>query len=251
MGFCAYCGAAAVMTKEHIWAASLIRKYESLLTYSKKTHRFYKGEATIRDVCAQCNNVVLSALDEYLADLFDKFFRRFLNPGEQAALEYDYDMLLRALLKVSYNSSRSSGNDIASKYLKKYVKYIMEGSYRGDVMLRLQVVTSSRLVDLEGTDYGVLNPELLRCGQVPYDGVLSERFIIRLVALNCFWFFIIIPKKNESKHKWKVLLDGLSSWRGMPHGVLVRPETKSVVIPPGKTTYFDPVLMDSMKDAAR
>jgi hypothetical protein len=249
MKSCAYCGVVGAMTKEHIWAASLIRKSNDLLMYNKDAHKFYKGEAVIKDVCAKCNNLVLGALDEYLSDLFDRAFQRFLSPGERAVLEYDYDLLLRVLLKISYNAARSVGNDKAIKYHKKFVRYIVEGTHRGSVMLRLQVVTSSRMVDLEGNDHGALNPEVFRCGEVPYNGALSDRFMVRMVAINCFWFFIVFPYKSESPHKWKKFLKGFSEWDGMPPGVLVSSSEKILVVPPEKTTYFHPVLLEGLNGA--
>jgi len=239
-----------VMTKEHIWAASLIRKYNDLLTYNKSNHKFYKGEAVVKDVCANCNNVVLGRLDNYLSGLFDKAFQRFLTPGETAVLEYDYDLLLRVLLKISYNSARSVGNEKASKHLKKFVRYILEGTHRGSIMLRLQIVTSSRKVDVEGNVQGLLNPEILRSGEIPYDGVLADRFMVRMVAINCFWFYIISPYKNESAHKWKAFLQGFIQQEGMMRpGVVVGPTVNRMIIPPNKTTYFHPVLYDNLLSA--
>ncbi|MEJ8866794.1 hypothetical protein [Pseudomonas jessenii] len=251
MKSCAYCGLVGVMTKEHIWAASLIRKFNDLLTYNKNTNKFYKGEAVVKDVCGECNNLVLGSLDEYMSGLFDRCFQRFLDPGDSAVLEYDYDLLLRTLLKISYNAARSVANEKAVKHHKRFVRYIMDGTHRGSIMLRLQVVTSSRQVDLEGNDLGALNPEVLRCGTVPYDGVLSERFMVRLVAINCFWFYVIFPYKNESEHKWKAFLKGFSEWRGMPSGVLVSSASKSLVIPSDKTTFFHPVLMEGLRGVER
>ena len=87
------------MTKEHIWSDCLIEKYEDLSTYSERENKFYKGDPTIKDVCSNCNNILLSKLDTYLCDLYDRLFHRILQPGESTRIEYDYDMLLRALLR--------------------------------------------------------------------------------------------------------------------------------------------------------
>lgn len=249
MKVCAYCGAGGVMTKEHIWPASLIKKFNELLTYNKVQNKFYKGDAVIRDVCQKCNNVVLSALDNYLSSLFDANFKKYLLPGEDAAFDYDYDLLMRVFLKVSYNAARSVGNARAVKHLKKFTKYILEGTHRGSLMLRLQVVTSSRQIDSEGNLIGMLEPELLRCGEVPYSGVLSDRFMVRLVAINCFWFFIISPYKNEPPHKWKAFLRGLSESDGMPKGVPVDSTLNRIVVPSTKTTYFHPDLLQDLRGA--
>lgn len=251
MKSCAYCGVAGVMTKEHVWAASLIRKFNDLLTYNKNNNKFYRGEAVVKDVCATCNNVVLGGLDDYLSGLFDKEFKQALYPGEGVDFGYDYDLLLRVLLKISYNAARSVGNERAIKQHKKFTRYILEGTHRGSVMLRLQVVTAAKIFDSEGGEYKFYSPEILRCGEVPYEGVLSDRFMVRLVAINCFWFYIITPYKNEPTHKWKAFLKGFSEGDGMmPPGVLIEPASNLVVVPPNKTTYFHPVLLESLRGAS-
>ncbi|MNW05676.1 hypothetical protein D3C71_2019570 [compost metagenome] len=75
--------------------------------------------------------------------------------------------------------------------------------------------------------------------------------MVRLVAINCFWFYVIFPYKNESEHKWKAFLKGFSEWRGMPSGVLVNSASKSLVIPSDKTTFFHPVLMEGLRGVER
>ncbi|MGY2142220.1 hypothetical protein ACW9I5_06005 [Pseudomonas azotoformans] len=250
MSFCAYCGKAAVMTREHIWAESLIKKYEDLLTYNRSQHKFYKGDPVVRDVCDKCNNVVLGRLDEYFSGLFDREFRRFLKPGETVSFDYDYDLLLRTLLKISYNAARSVKNEKAVKHHKKFVQYMLEGTHRGSVMLRLQIVTSSKMIDVEGNDHGFLNPEILRCGGIPYDGVLSDRFMIRMVAINCFWFYIISPYRSEPAHKWKAFIQDFVRREGMMQpGVVVDSVSSRIVIPPNKTTYYHPDLYRDLQSA--
>lgn len=101
---CAYCGHQEKLTREHIWPDSIVNKYEHHLdTYNKRTGNFYVGDPKIKDVCEQCNNVKLSILDTYLSDLYDKYFSEPLSPGDSTKIEYDYDLLLRSLLKISYN----------------------------------------------------------------------------------------------------------------------------------------------------
>jgi hypothetical protein len=68
---CAYCDIEGAMTKEHIWPKALIERWESeLKTYNPRTGKFYAGEPVVKDVCANCNNVCLSQLDQYLTDTY-------------------------------------------------------------------------------------------------------------------------------------------------------------------------------------
>lgn len=244
---CAYCGKPEKLTKEHIWPSTLIKKYEDLLTYNKSKNKFYKGDAVIKDVCSECNNVHLSKLDFYLSNLFDAHLKNILNPGESAYLEYDYDQLLRALLKISFNSARSSATDKTIKAHKKLTKYILEGICRGSIMLRLQIVTASKAINPQDNTEKMFRPEVLRCTDIGYDGALGNRFMVRMIAINSFWFYIIIPYKNEPPHKWREFLSGFSNWIIQP-GTLVNPSSSKLEIPVEKTTYFHPQLLGSLLD---
>jgi hypothetical protein len=245
---CAYCGTESQPTKEHIWPRNLIEKNEMTHAYNQKTNRLFSGEPVIKDVCAICNNVNLSNLDNYLSSLFENNLRHIVKAGTDASLDYSYDLLLRSLLKISYNASRAASSDKNTKAHFKFAKYILNGGYAPQVMLRLQIVTSSKKVDLDNGDQSDFLPQLLRCGYIPYDGVLHHRFLIKLVAINSYWFYLIIPFKSEPKHKWREMLEGFSHWRIQP-GVVIDPTLNTLHIPVDKTTYFDPRLLGSLLHA--
>ena len=248
MSKCAYCPSTGPFTKEHIWPKSLIQKYESLKTYNPKTNKFYQGEAVIKDVCSVCNNEKLSPLDNYLSSLYDNFLGQVVEAGEPARIEFDYSLLLRALLKISYNSTRASDNISSKKLLQTYAKFIIDGVYCKKVVLRLQIVTSSRMVDATNGVERIIRPVMMRCALVPYDGPLAQRFCIRMIAINSFWFFIVIPYKDEPLHKWEELLDGLSKWV-TPTGVLIEQTASKILIPVEKTTYLHADLFGSLLSA--
>lgn len=247
MKTCAYCcGKNLPFTREHIWSDCLIKKYEESRAYSKKENKFYKGDATIKDVCENCNSARLNQLDEYLCNLYDRIFHKILMPGESTRIEFDYDTLLRGLLKVSYNSARANASEKVVKAHRNLAKYILDGQYRPNVALRLLVVTASRTINRDtGATVGLLEPELLRCAEIPYDGSFSHRFSVRLVAINCYWFYLIIPYKNEQPHKWCDFFDGFSQWK-IPSGLLISPSSKSLDIAVNQTTYFHPELLGSL-----
>lgn len=248
MKSCSYCTSIEKLTKEHIWPKSLIERNPDFLTYNKATNSFYKGEAVIKDVCAKCNNGALSKLDEYLAGLYDSHLESIVVAGDGVGLDYDYNMLLRVLLKISFNSARSSGSDKLVKAHQKFINYILKGTHRGDVMLRLQIVTASTECSLDGESLRTVKPEVLRCADIGYDGVLANRFMIRLIAINSFWFYLIVPYKKEKPHKLKEFIEGFSQWRLQP-GVLISPGSSRLNIPVDKTTWFDPRLLGSLLSA--
>jgi hypothetical protein len=211
---CSYCNAISTPTKEHIWPSNIIKKYEEkLASYNKKIDKLVYSDPVIKDVCAKCNNEMLSELDAYLSKLYDSHLYQSLNPGDSTKIEFDFEMLLRALLKISYNSSRALANEDIKKAHDKFRNYILKGGYLTGVQLRLLVVTSAKVI-ADGELLDQMFPVTqLRCADIAYDGVLNNRFIVRLVAINSFWFYLIISKKPEKKDKWKKFIAGFSSWR--------------------------------------
>ncbi len=245
MKFCSYCGKNASLTREHIWPSCLIEKYESLLTYSKRESKFYNGDPTVKDVCAHCNNVVLSKLDSYLSSLYDEHFNRILLPGEDAFFSYDYELLLRALLKISYNSARADASEKVVKAHQGFIRFILQGGHCPHITLRLQIVTAARAVNLDEGTEKIIEPRHLRCAEIPYDGPLSHRFVVRMIAINCYWFFLALSHKIEPPHKWKEFEEGLTNWR-MNLGVRLPYRTSELTIPVNKTTYLHPGLLGNL-----
>jgi hypothetical protein len=245
---CAYCGVECQPTREHIWPKTLIEKNEMTHVYSQKTNKIFLGEPVIKDVCSTCNNAKLSKLDSYLSSLFDDHLKFIINPGDSASLNYSYDLLLRSLLKISFNASRAANSDKNTKAHTKFIQYILNGGYFSKVMIRLQIVTSSRKINVESGDESNFHPRLLRCGLISYDGPLAHRFLIKLIAINSYWFYLIIPFKAEPEHKWLEMLNGFSTWRIQP-GLVVDPKLSTLHIPVNRTTYFVPDLLGSLLHA--
>jgi len=115
-------------------------------------------------------------------------------------------------------------------------------------MLRLQVVTAAKMLIDGKLSEDQLPVTQLRCADIAYDGYLCHRFNVRLVAINSFWFYIIISNKVESKHKWKLFVEGFSSWKIQP-GIELMPSLGKLEIPVNKTTYMHPSLLGSLLDA--
>jgi hypothetical protein len=113
MAGCAYCGSHShPLTREHLFPKGI----DSLLLEGGKRGQFFltrspdyfvEGAPTVRDVCRVCNNGALSKLDAYALGLLRQC-NRYLSEGETIVLHYDYDLLLRWLLKMCFNSGESS-----------------------------------------------------------------------------------------------------------------------------------------------
>jgi hypothetical protein len=106
---CAYCDATANLTNEHVVPDFYHRAFgETISTVKTQTEdKAISNPREIGDVCANCNNVALSRLDSYLAALADRYFSTIVHPGDCVRFEYDFDLLLRVLLKVAHNVART------------------------------------------------------------------------------------------------------------------------------------------------
>lgn len=236
---CAYCGRQAELTKEHIWPKNLISRNGMTHAYNPKTERFHQGEPVVRDVCEPCNSTKLSRLDNYIAEEFDKNFANIVQRGSGVDFIYSYQLLLRAILKISYNASRAANSPKNTATLAKFKGYILDGSYAPRAMLRLQIVTPGRKIDASGKEVGEVVPNILRNSMLAYNGRLGNRFLVKLVAINSFWFYLVVSHKNEPTHIWREFSEGLKNWP-IPLGIPLIPNVRSLVIPREQTTWFDP-----------
>lgn len=246
---CAYCPNTGSLTKEHIWPNSIIKKYDhKLKSYNKRIDRLIQSDPVIKDVCPTCNNIHLSKVDAYLSQLYDQYLFQCLDPGESTSILFDYEMLLRSMLKISFNSSRANASSEIIKAHEKHSNFILNGGYVSGVQLRLLVVTSAKIM----ADGNLMDKKFpvtqLRCADIPYDGPLSHRFIVRLIAINSFWFYLVLSKKQETKDKWKKFNNGFSSWRIQP-GLYIAPSKSRLDIPVNQTTYMSKELMGTLWDA--
>jgi hypothetical protein len=112
---CAYCDVTGDLTNEHVVPDFYHKAFGQTISIVKTQteEKAISNPQEIGDVCANCNNVVLSGLDSYLAALTDKYFSTIVRPGDEVRFEYDFDVLLRVLLKVAYNVARTRNWPIA------------------------------------------------------------------------------------------------------------------------------------------
>lgn len=187
MKLCAYCNKEGKLTKEHIWPKCLLNRMPELeAKYVDSIKKFVPSELVISDVCAECNNKKLSLLDSYLCQLYDVYFKFYVETKQEFTFEYNYDLLIRSLLKITYNSSRTVQNDVND--FIKFREYIIDGGkIYENIVVKLDIVTPS-IVD------GVkVYPKSARCGKVDV-GIKLDNFILRIISINSFYFYIIISK---------------------------------------------------------
>lgn len=127
---CAYCNLEGKMTKEHVIPNGFINKMDkkNSLTWNEKSPiGLVNADITIKDVCASCNNGVLSELDAYALKLILEYNNRISIYTKDIYFRYNYDMLCRWLLKVCYNSARVNDGAFDNSVYQKTINYILTG----------------------------------------------------------------------------------------------------------------------------
>ena len=147
---CAYCGSNSGLTNEHLFPDCICERTPGSMISIARTSEGDKaigGALQIGDVCARCNNEKLSALDTYICELHDKYFKTIVHAGDRVDFRFDFDRLLRWLLKTGYNTARARGWHV--KRDSKLPQYILgEGKrplgFRVFLQLIIPTPTSSR-----------------------------------------------------------------------------------------------------------
>ena len=197
---CAYCGDSAPLTKEHIWPQCVITRAPSyVMRFSAQAKKVFGADLIVKDVCARCNNGPLSVLDAYACNLYDSYFSKTVERNEHVVFRYDHDQLLRWLLKVSYNSSRTTHADAAfHRPLKKYI--LGEAGKPAFVSVMLDIVVPSVINGI------VLDPRATRCARILI-GRNRPWVCVRLVSVNSFYFYIVITAEKPNQVPESELLE--------------------------------------------
>jgi len=182
---CAYCGKAGKLTKEHLYPQFLNRYMGTrFLGYNEAADKVTVGERVIRDVCFTCNNESLGALDGYGHQYFqaNKLEQVFTEEKVTEVL-YDYDLLLRWVLKISYNSFRTV--DFSDDPFVSLLPYILTGKNRPKpkfVKLLIEVIRGHKLTDDERPRF---SPRLQKTGYLPCHILCSGRVMNCTPAIPC------------------------------------------------------------------
>jgi hypothetical protein len=205
MSGCKYCKKEEKLTREHIVPAYMYdfqKKLETKVSgWNEVAKKMVGGELKIKDVCAECNNGALSDLDDYSKTFLQNsglLVQNYIK--NQISFIYDYDLLLRWLLKVSFNSSRTDG---AHKHLfEKHIPYILTGSNsptKNQVSLVAQMAAPEVLErsHLEKEKFlkfsggsNILNPFLIRICYGKVNGALG--YTLRMIIIGPVIFYLLM-----------------------------------------------------------
>ncbi len=222
---CAYCERESKPTREHLWPNGFIERVPSYnLRFSRRANKVFAGDLTIKDVCATCNNEVLGGLDAYACEMFDRYFRDFAVAGTEVLFEYDFDGLLRWLLKMSFNTARTLRPDTPLAMLRPY---ILGGAPFPSELLSLTLDIAPPVTPSGGQRE--LRPSWVRCGEAKLRNSV-DWCIIRVVTIKSFNFFVLFTPDPEVAAPQEELLRVRHAIPGQP----VWPDSRPVRIPVGQ-----------------
>ncbi|WP_087734298.1 hypothetical protein [Paraburkholderia piptadeniae] len=250
MTSCAYCQEERPLTREHIIPAFIYdfqKQLEGSVTgWNEVAQRMVGGEGKIKDVCEDCNNRVLSELDSYgkrlLTDsgLFVQNYTR-----QDLTLQYDYSLLLRWLLKISFNSSRTDGahSHLFERYIP-FIRGLASPPSRFQVaplvyLARPEVVGFSQI----GADSFArlsqgasrLNPFIVR---ICYGAVPGEQdYVLRLNIFGPAVFYLLIFREGILPGHAASAIRRLTKL--MPGIAELSPKRKLVEVHSGQKTWLD------------
>lgn len=214
--------------------------------WNEVAQRMVGGEGKVKDVCADCNNRALSELDAYgkqvLSDsglLVHNYTRRDL------MLRYDYALLLRWLLKVSFNSSRTDGAH--RPLFEKYVPFMrglgpLPSRNQVSVLLYLarpEVLGQSRIAAepfvriTNGSP--LLNPFLVR---ICYGGIPGEqRYVLRFNIFGPAVFYLLMFEDGIPPGHAASAIRSLT--KATPGAVELSAKQKVVHVRAGESSWLD------------
>lgn len=197
---CAYCGGPGPFTKDHVWPECFLdRTGRQGAHFSHQSGRAHGADYVVADVCVQCNNVALSALDDYFCRLYDEYFATAHGRDATVRFAFDYHLLTRALLKIAYNAARSAGSD--NSYLRVLASYIRSGTTAPPQLAVFAELVSPTAVKDPAAPGGIRYQrptDLYRSAITKLLTPAGDLLHTRFVAVGSFYFHLAFPARAMS-----------------------------------------------------
>lgn len=197
MGTCIYCEQQGKITQEHIFPNFLLKLNGNTgITFSNAAQGYFESDAVVKDTCKKCNDGPLSRLDDYASSLCNKYFSQVIL--DHLTIKFDYDKLLRWVLKVTFNAQRGfSGINKPFLHLRDYM---LGKQIRPDGLILLGVVMKRSFTDGQWKI-----PRDLRAGDIRIPEIelgLEVKFCHTLI-INSTGFIVLnlIDENNESRNR--------------------------------------------------
>ncbi|MCG7571045.1 hypothetical protein MHM89_13995 [Pseudoalteromonas sp. CNC9-20] len=261
MAECIYCGKSEKLTREHILPSFVYQHHyqiegqNTVVGWREKPEKVIAGEAIIKDVCSNCNNIILSEYDSHVkgvlesADIFQKNFL-----CKETSFHYDYALLSRWLLKVSYNSSRASGKQI--KEFESFKHYILDKTLENSsYFLTCGLLKPVKLSEEEFIQHrqafglnkpGYINPFFTCISWAPN---LQDGYTVKQIVIGALVFHIcVFTNKMNREEKKRVKKQHLASCKGMKVISVNKTKHKAMQLP---ITFLDSMAPHMLRDNVR
>lgn len=241
---CAYCGSKTKLTREHVipnWFLKITESQKGKAFNDRSPQKFVK-DFVVKDVCEACNNGALSDLDSYGQLLFERYFFDFVYRGETVKFEYDFQKLVKWLIKCSYNSNRA--NTKSATILKSYAKFLIsELPLPEDVIVFCSlsaptVLESGNTIRQATRDESeaCLKPMWFRVGHFRLRETFDQNYCLRSVVINSYSFFIALPEYlNNDLNSRRAIYSGMNSTKTV--GIQLKRTGEAIVGPPVQDAY--------------
>ena len=211
---CAYCGEFRKLTNEHIFPDFFDKIFtKNWVTRQNNLKYIYQSEPKVKDVCAVCNNEILSKLDEYGKNITEKYLKNFID--RKVEFKYNYDLLLRWILKITYNASRAFG--MTHIEYKEYLPYIMgKSNITNEIFMFVGVMKPSK-----DANEKIIYPNNISVGYLDLGGVSNNIQLNRMFYVKSYMFYLISWENKVDQNEFNKVQDLLKEKLGLQH---IRPE---------------------------
>src|SRR3989338_2392044 len=197
---CSYCRQNRKLTREHVWPDCFLKRRKHLSAhFSVKNNKVHGADYIVKDVCEDCNNIILSELDSYFCELYDRYFSNVLGPADEVLFEYDFNRLSRVLLKIAYNSSRAGLTDPTA--LASTAPFIIgKGSQPSGLIVLLEIVSPTTMLAITEMEitYKEISPLAYRSALTKMMTPSGNKVVSRLVGVNSYYFHLFVPNQRLS-----------------------------------------------------
>jgi hypothetical protein len=254
---CAYCEKECKVTKEEVLPLFLSRDrptYRTVVDHHRQLVR--QGiVAPFKDVCGDCNGIILSELDSNAARLDREYFNKIVGFSPDVEFKYDYKKLLRWLLKISYNDDRTRSPPFDTR---PYIHFILGQNDEpfSPTTILLGIITPG-VTTPEQQARGlpsVVQPESCGVGYMGYDEPAKKDIVFsRFVQINSYFLNTIgwrssVSRQVRRRHVAKICqIHNLFELRQGETSVVISAGTMNYLAFQAK--FFDPVL--SYRDIRR
>jgi len=191
---CAYCGSTEPFTADHVWPSCFLYRFgRHAAHFSVRGKQVHGGDYIVKDVCQTCNSERLSPLDSYFCRLYDEYFSHLHDFDSTVTLHYDFSLLARTLLKIAYNTARQGVSDAGPLgAIRGFV--LGRESSPGKLAIFAELVSPTMVPQPDGSICKVM-PNMYRSALGRYLGPGGDRIFLRVVAVNSYYFHLIVPLK--------------------------------------------------------